>query len=171
MPGAAVIGHGTMISSPCIRRNTLRYCALRGLDSRFRGDDTLSVINRPIHAIVVVMEHLDARQALVAEDHGEFVNEGFPVEGIDTAAQDVIEFLRQFLEFLIEPGQLVEIIPGEITVDRRQELDQPHRLRHRQPENAAGHAGEHEEKPVAHELDAVGAIVVHGLAQPPLGVA
>jgi len=31
MPGAAVIGHGTMISSPCIRRNTLRYCALRGL--------------------------------------------------------------------------------------------------------------------------------------------
>src|SRR3989344_1078083 len=30
MPGAAVIGHGTMISSACIRRNTLRYCALRG---------------------------------------------------------------------------------------------------------------------------------------------
>ena len=28
MPGAAVVGHGTMISSPCIRRNTLRYCAL-----------------------------------------------------------------------------------------------------------------------------------------------
>jgi hypothetical protein len=31
MPGASVIGHGTMISFPCIRRNTLRYCALRGL--------------------------------------------------------------------------------------------------------------------------------------------
>src|SRR3989344_590888 len=31
VPGASVIGHGTMISSPCIRRNTLRYCALRGL--------------------------------------------------------------------------------------------------------------------------------------------
>jgi len=31
MPGASVIGHGTMISSPRIRRNTLRYCALRGL--------------------------------------------------------------------------------------------------------------------------------------------
>src|SRR3989344_2273425 len=28
MPDASVIGHGTMISSPCIRRNTLRYCAL-----------------------------------------------------------------------------------------------------------------------------------------------
>src|SRR3972149_1021140 len=31
MSGTAVVGHGTMISSPCIRRNTLRYCALRGL--------------------------------------------------------------------------------------------------------------------------------------------
>jgi hypothetical protein len=31
MSGAAVVGHGRMISSRCIRRNTLRYCALRGL--------------------------------------------------------------------------------------------------------------------------------------------
>jgi hypothetical protein len=28
MPGASVIGHGTMISLSCMRRNTLRYCAL-----------------------------------------------------------------------------------------------------------------------------------------------
>src|SRR3989344_3704469 len=36
MSGAAIVGHGTMISSPCIRRNTLRYCALRGLSLKAR---------------------------------------------------------------------------------------------------------------------------------------
>jgi hypothetical protein len=31
MSGATVVGHGRMISFWCIRRNTLRYCALRSL--------------------------------------------------------------------------------------------------------------------------------------------
>jgi hypothetical protein len=39
MPGAAVVGHGRMISSRCIRRNTLRYCALRGLRAVWKGED------------------------------------------------------------------------------------------------------------------------------------
>ena len=97
---------------------------LRGNNSKesFRGDDGPSVINRPIHVIVVVldMEHLDARHALVTQHESEFVDQGLPVEGFDAAAQHVVEFQRQFLVLPFQPGQLATILPGGITGGRGQ---------------------------------------------------
>src|SRR3990167_8631559 len=83
------------------------------------------MVGRSINLIVIHIhiKHLHSRYALVAEDEGELVDQGLPVERIDAAAQDVVDVERRFLVFLLQPRQFVEITQRKPGVRHRQQFD------------------------------------------------